>query len=291
MAIGATGGHKRPDWLKKMPGYYCGSGLGRVAERLERSRSTSHDPEDETPKGGLKVILDGDHIRCRREYQQRDLVLVVGKIESRNTCRRFGLVVSATASPSNRMRDEMSAFGWKRGHLLTVISDGELAFPILVLNSAGGDDHVKHSLDWLHISMRIYHVEGPVQRFVQTPGSTGNLELFQRPAESLRWRLWHGRARVAETCLKGPMVDCAQFAIELLAVRAAAARLRARCATLYTFLANKMQSYVDYGCRYRIGMPISYSRAEGSVDDIANSRMGSAGECGDFKKDSTLCRP
>ena len=56
--------------------------------------------------------------------------------------------------------------------------------------------------------------------------------------------------------------------------RAAAARVQARCQTLYKYLANNMESLVDYGRRYRIGLPISSSRAEGSVDDIANARRG-----------------
>ena len=77
-----------------------------------------------------------------------------------------------------------------------------------------------------------------------------------------------------ETYLKGLMHDCARIAGEPLAVQAAAARVQARCQTLYTYLANNMESLVDYGRRYRGGLPISSSRAEGSVDDIANARMG-----------------
>ena len=122
--------------------------------------------------------------------------------------------------------------------------------------------------------MCIRHVEAAVQRLVQTPGFTGNPVLFQRPANSLRWWLWHGRARVAETYLKGLMHDCASFAEEPLAARAAAARVQARFETLYTYLANNMEALVDYGRRYRNGLSISSSRAEGSVDDIANARMG-----------------
>jgi hypothetical protein len=70
------------------------------------------------------------------------------------------------------------------------------------------------------------------------------------------------------------MHDCTRLAEEPLAVRTAAARVQARCETLYTYLANKMESLVDYGRRYRNGLPISSSRAEGSVDDLANARMG-----------------
>lgn len=70
------------------------------------------------------------------------------------------------------------------------------------------------------------------------------------------------------------MHDCAGLAEEPLAVCTAAARVQARCETLYTYLANNLESLVDYGRRYRNGLPPSPSRAQGSVDDIANARMG-----------------
>lgn len=95
--------------------------LGRISERLEQASRSSGDLADAVPKCGLTVFLDGAHIRCRSEYQQRHLDLVVGKIESRDMCRRFGLVVNATASPRNHMRDECGPFGWRLGRLLTVM--------------------------------------------------------------------------------------------------------------------------------------------------------------------------
>ena len=177
------------------------SRLGRVSEKLEQTSSTAGDLADVIPKGGLTVFLDGAHIRCRPEYQQQHLDLVVGKIENRHMCRRFGMVVNATASPRQRMREELSAFGWRPGRLLTVISDGEPALPNLIRNAVGGD--VKHILDWWHISMRVRHVEVAVQGLVQTDGFSGQRVLFDQPVTSLRWWLWHGRTRVAETYLKG----------------------------------------------------------------------------------------
>lgn len=172
------------------------------------------------------------------------------------------------------MREELSDFGWKAGRLLTVISDGELALPNLIRNAMGGDGQVKHIFDGWHIPMRIRHVEAAVQGLVQTPGFTGIPVLFRCSAKSLRWWLWHGRARVAETHLKALMHDCARLAEEPLAVRTAAVRVQARCERLYTYLGNNMESLVDYGRRYCNGLPISSSRAEGSVDAIANARMG-----------------
>ena len=158
--------------------------LGRISEMLEHASSSSGDRADAVPKGGLTVFLDGAHIRCRPEYQQRHLDLVVGKIENRHMCRRFGMVVNATASPRQRMREELSAFGWRPGRLLTVISDGEPALPNLIRNAVGGE--VKHILDWWHISMRVRHVEVAVQGLVQTDGFSGQRVLFDRPVTRLR---------------------------------------------------------------------------------------------------------
>jgi hypothetical protein len=68
-------------------------------------------------------------------------------------CRRFGLVVNVIASPGNRMREELSGFGWKPRQLQTLISTGKLAHPNLIRNPTGGDGQGKHSLDWWPISM------------------------------------------------------------------------------------------------------------------------------------------
>jgi hypothetical protein len=45
------------------------------------------------------------------------------------------------------------------------------------------------------------------------------------------------------------------------------------CQDLRAYLANNEDALIDYGARYRSGRPISTSRAEGSVQEIANARM------------------
>ncbi len=45
------------------------------------------------------------------------------------------------------------------------------------------------------------------------------------------------------------------------------------CDDLRRYLANNAGSLIDYGDRYRSKLPISASRAEGYVDEIANARM------------------
>jgi hypothetical protein len=56
-------------------------------------------------------------------------------------------------------------------------------------------------------------------------------------------------------------------------LRPAVARLLWNCADLQRYLANNVDALMDYGARYRSKLPISTSRAEGCVDEIANVRM------------------
>lgn len=55
--------------------------------------------------------------------------------------------------------------------------------------------------------------------------------------------------------------------------RPAVARLPWNCDDLPRHLVNNAGSRIDYGERYRSKLPISTSRADGWVDEIANARM------------------
>lgn len=122
--------------------------------------------------------------------------------------------------------------------------------------------------------MRVKHVENTVRGLLQTKKFPGTPVLFGRRAERLRWDLWHGKVRAATTDLRWLMTDCERLCNDDPEVRDAAARVQARCRELYTYLANNMDSLTNYGRRYRNGLPISSSRAEGCVDDIGNIRIG-----------------
>jgi hypothetical protein len=45
------------------------------------------------------------------------------------------------------------------------------------------------------------------------------------------------------------------------------------CDDLWRYLTNNVDALINYGARYRSKLPISTSRAEGRVDEIANARM------------------
>ncbi len=186
--------------------------------------------------------------------------------------RRFGMVREGATSPLELIRGELARAGWRQGTSLTVLTDGEPALPNLIRLAAGPS--FTHILDWWDISMRVRHVETAVKGLLRCDDFLGPEPLFQRPVERLRWWIWHGRSRLAATQLQWLIADCARIQAENAELQAAANRAKARCEALHSYLVNNMNSLVDYGWRYRNGLPISTSRAEGSVDDIANARMG-----------------
>ena len=243
--------------------------LGRVAEEITGSEPVENNATTSHP---VTVLVDGAHIRCRPEYQKRHLDVVVGKIEVGTMCRRFGLAPQAAASPTTQLRHDLVALGWIGRRSVTVISDGEAALPNLFRGATDGK--VRHILDWWHISMRVQHVENAIKGLLQTEDFPGVPVIFGKPAETLRWYLWHGKVQTAGTDLQWLIADCASLSKQDPAVRDAASRAMARCNDLYCYLANNMDSLTNYGRRYRKGLPISTSRAEGCVDDIGNARMG-----------------
>jgi hypothetical protein len=78
----------------------------------------------------------------------------------------------------------------------------------------------------------------------------------------------------AATILKVLDIDCDQLRAETRELREAARRVKARCQDLCSYLSNNVDALPDHGHRYRNGLAVSSSRAEGCVDDIGNSRMG-----------------
>ena len=122
--------------------------------------------------------------------------------------------------------------------------------------------------------MRVTHVENAVRGLLQAKNFYGVPVVFERPVERIQMVSVAWKIRTAITGLHWLMTDCERLCKDDREVRDAAARVQARCRELYTYPANDMDSLSDYGRQYRNGLPISSSRAEGCVDDIGNTRMG-----------------
>ena len=90
----------------------------------------------------------------------------------------------------------------------------------------------------------------------------------------LRHLLWNGYHHEA----RRELFDARHLAEEAVylngeRLRPAVSRFLARCEELRGYLANNEAALVDYSRRYHSGQPVSTSRAEGCVDEIANARM------------------
>ena len=94
-------------------------------------------------------------------------------------------------------------------------------------------------------------------------------------AERLRWLVWHGKTDKALDGIQHLVYRAAALQdLGRSEVRTSISRIRKRCKVLYCYIENNAHSIPDYGSRHRAGLPVSTSRAEGCVDDLANARMG-----------------
>lgn len=222
----------------------------------------------------IVVMIDGAHIRAVAGHWSRHLDVTVGKVETAGRPpRRFALAPAGAEQPAQAVLAALIAQGWRPGQRVTVISDGEPALPNLVRAATG--EPISHILDWWHISMRVRHIEQALASvYALRPEHQGGLDYVSGSVERLRHLIWNGYA--AEACE-------ALWALTHLASEAtylngehigpAVRRLLLHCQELRAYLDNNSNALIDYGSRYRAGRPISTSRAEGSVDEIANARM------------------
>jgi hypothetical protein len=247
----------------------------RVAADLEQMaaarpmREPKVDPETE-----IMVLIDGAHIPAAHGYQSRHLDLTVGKIEVKGRLpRRFAFAPKGAESPLVTLRQALREQGWQPGRSVTVLSDGEAALPGLVRAAIGAP--VTCILDWWHISMRVQHIQQAVRGiYALNPQHCSGLEIVELRIGRLRHLTWNGYHEEAHDELFGMRHMASEVAhLNGDAFRSAVARLLWNCDDLRRYLANNTGSLIDYGERYRSKMPISTSRAERCVDEIANARM------------------
>ena len=248
--------------------------LVTIADDLANDeRSAASEGDQHSKSSDITVFLDSAYVRSRPEYQRRNFEIVVCSIESKGReKRRFGLSVIGANNPREFLRRNLEAAGWREGSAVTVLSDGDPALPRLVRNATGAE--VNHILDWWHISKRIRHVETTFQTLFSLLEDPVGLEV-DALVQNLRWRIWHGQAARALEAIE----TLFRFGLHVRSqtggrTNDAAFSAVSRTMELRTYLEYNRAALVDYGHRRRNEKPVSTSRAEGLVNDIANARMG-----------------
>jgi hypothetical protein len=123
--------------------------------------------------------------------------------------------------------------------------------------------------------MRVQHIEQALRGvYALDPRHRAGLEIVEWRIGRLRHLIWNGYHEEAHDELFGLRHIASEVAyLNGEKFRPAVARLLWNCDDLRRYLANNVDSLIDYGTRYRSKLPISTSRAEGCVDEIANARM------------------
>lgn len=253
--------------------------LHRVADGLQEdeakvSASAQKKEERTPPATGIVVLIDGAHVRAAPGYQARHLDVTVGKVEvSGRPARRFALASRGAEHPLSHVRAALADQQWTTGTPVTVISDGEAALPDLVRRATNAE--VTHILDWWHISMRVRHAEQALAgicalRPVHQAGfDMANFRLGR--VRHLLWNGYHDEVRRALFDLRYLTEEAGRLNGD--GFRTPVLRFLGHCNELRSYLANNQTALVNYGARYRAGQPVSTSRAEACVDEIANARM------------------
>jgi len=239
-----------------------------TAVRDERDEAAAADA------GRPVVMLDGAYIRAVPGHQVRNFEAICGKVEREgHAARRFALVRSVAEQPHALLRAALLDQGWREGEAVTAISDGDPALPALVRSATAGP--VEPILDWIHLSMRVHHVDQVMRGLCALePLPLVLPDHAQIDVERLRSLLWNGHHEKACEAL-GRIASWAKDAVvpnEPVA-EATVRRLAARCAELRSYIENNEGALIDYGQRARAGKPISTSRAESTVNQLVNARM------------------
>jgi hypothetical protein len=245
----------------------------RVAADLEAAVSPTPEPDPDLSTE-IVMVIDGAHIRAAHGYQSRYIDVTVGKIEvAGKPPRRFALAPKGAVAPLATLRKALREQGLRPGRAVTVLSDGEWALPNLV--RAAVDEPVACILDWWHISMRVQHIEQAMRGvYALEPRHRAGLEIVEWRIGRLRHLIWNGYHVEASEELFGLRHIVSEVAfLNGERFRSAIARFLWNCDDLRRYLANNVDALIDYGARYRSKLPISTSRAEGCVDEIANARM------------------
>jgi hypothetical protein len=140
--------------------------------------------------------------------------------------------------------------------------------------------------------MRVQHIEQAVRGvYALDPQDRVRLEIVEWRIGRPRHLIWNGHHDEAHRELLVMRHVASEIAyLNGAKFRPAIVRLPWNCHDLRRYLATNTDSLIDYGKRYRSKLPLSTSRAEFCVDEIANARMAKKQRMRSCAAGSSSCR-
>ena len=195
--------------------------------------------------------------------QQRHVNIVAGRATFADRAPRvYAYVHKQVPSASARLDQFLARSGVQPHERVTVISDdaGEFAKAVQGSQLARG-----RLLDWFHIAMKFKAAQNSVF-------GSSMIEPLERDAvkteiDHAKWLVWHGKGGKSVARIKA--LDDSLMARKDYEFSTLWWNLR----RLSFYVDNNAGTLVNYGARYRKGLPISSSIAESAVNQVFSHRM------------------
>jgi hypothetical protein len=189
--------------------------------------------------------------------------IIAGRaVRDDGSCKVYGYVNRQVTSAATRLDHFLSDQGAAKDQRITVVSDGAGEFAKAV---EGSKRPLTRILDWFHIAMKFRAIEQSAQKFPQMLAPNGRP--VQDEITSAKWLTWHGKGDEAVQRLK---IIHEMFGV--VPEDSAHMTLWWNLRGTYWYLDSNRQYLVNYGWRYKRGMPISSSIAESAVNEVVSLR-------------------
>jgi hypothetical protein len=205
------------------------------------------------------------HCQPGRTYARQVSVAAARATLADGTTRLCGYVTKQAQRSSKRMDQFLAQLGVRPNERVAAIADGAGEFETAIAESQYTDLRI---VDWFHIAMKFRAAQLTAQGMrEQLPH---DWEAISMRLDRAKWRLWHGRARSA--------IEAISSLPEFIADRCTTdsvdgSTLLRNIDKLQTYLESNERYRVNYGRRYRTGLPISSAPAESAVNQLVSARM------------------
>jgi hypothetical protein len=199
----------------------------------------------------------------KKPVQSRHVNIVAGRATlADRTPRLYVYVHKQVPSAAARLDQFLCESGVGTNERVTVISDEAGEFDKAVQNSQIARGRI---LDWFHIAMKLKVAGNSV--FGSETIEPLEREGVTRALDHAKWLVWHGKGRKAVARIRG--LDASLLARDGYELSTLYWSLR----QLYFYIDKNDRTLVNYGARYRKGLPISSSIAESAVNQVVSHRM------------------
>jgi hypothetical protein len=240
----------------------------RVGQRLEAEQTAT----PVTPASGQSSVttigLDGGYVRHCDAELGHNFEIIGGRVLAEDGSQRCVAFVRTVDEHSRtRVQHAVAALGGAHEEL-RVFTDGDGALRDLQLSVLPEATHV---LDWYHLTRRLTVLASVINgKEAASRLPARDRDRLSEWMDSVKWRLWHGRAAGAITRLQAMLGVMARHSVPGEAV---VKRITKLTTELLRYLENNADSIPDYGQRYRAGERISTSFVESAVNQIIDKRM------------------